>query len=42
MPSIAVFNSSEDTIEILKTALEQNGYAVAAATSPTSRGVRST
>jgi CheY-like chemotaxis protein len=30
MPSIAVFNSSEDTIEILKTALEQNGYAVAA------------
>jgi CheY-like chemotaxis protein len=30
LPSIAVFNSSEDTIEILKVALEQQGYAVAA------------
>jgi len=30
LPSIAVFNSSEDTIEILKIALEQQGYTVAA------------
>ena len=30
LPSIAVFNSSEDTIEILKVALEEKGYAVAA------------
>ena len=29
LPSIAVFNSSEDTIEILKIALEEHGYAVA-------------
>ena len=30
LPSIAVFNSSEDTIEILKTVLEEQGFAVAA------------
>ena len=30
LPSIAVFNSSADTIEILKIALEEKGYAVAA------------
>ena len=29
MPSIAVFNSSEDTIEVLKMALEEHGFAVA-------------
>lgn len=29
MPSVAVFNSSSDTIEILKLALEEGGYAVA-------------
>ena len=29
LPSIAVFNSSADTIEILKLALEEQGYAVA-------------
>jgi CheY-like chemotaxis protein len=29
LPSIAVFNSSEETIEILKLALEDQGYAVA-------------
>jgi two-component system response regulator len=29
MTSIAVFNSSEDTIEILKIALEEHGFAVA-------------
>ena len=28
LPSIAVFNSSEETIEILKIALEEQGYAV--------------
>ena len=31
LPSIAVFNSSEDTIEFLKVALEEQGYAVTAA-----------
>ena len=31
LPSIAVFNSSEDTIEFLKVALEEQGYAVSAA-----------
>ena len=30
LPSIAIFNSSEDTIEILKLALEEQGFAVAA------------
>jgi len=29
LPSIAVFNSSAETIEILKIALEEQGYAVA-------------
>ena len=29
MTSVAIFNSSEDTIEILKIALEEHGYAVA-------------
>jgi CheY-like chemotaxis protein len=29
LPSIAVFNSSADTIEILKLALEEQGYVVA-------------
>src|SRR5262249_54116743 len=29
LPSIVVFNSSSDTIEILKLALEERGYAVA-------------
>jgi len=29
LQSIAVFNSSEDTIEVLKAALEEQGYAVA-------------
>ena len=29
LQSVAVFNSSEDTIEVLKLALEENGYAVA-------------
>jgi len=29
LPSIAVFNSSADTIEVLKLALEEHGYAVA-------------
>jgi len=29
MTSVAVFNSSEDTIEILKIALEEHGYTVA-------------
>ena len=28
LPSIAVFNSSSDTLEVLKLALEQDGYAV--------------
>src|SRR5437867_8980985 len=28
LPSIAVFNSSSDTLEVLKLALEQEGYAV--------------
>jgi len=30
LPSIAVFNSSADTIEVLKLALEDSGYSVAA------------
>jgi CheY-like chemotaxis protein len=29
LPSIAVFNSSEDTIEVLKVSLEDHGFAVA-------------
>ena len=29
LPSIAIFNSSEDTIEVLKLALEEQGYAIA-------------
>ena len=29
LPSIAIFNSSEDTIEVLKLALEERGYAIA-------------
>ena len=29
LPSVAVFNSSEDTIEVLKLALEDQGFAVA-------------
>jgi CheY-like chemotaxis protein len=29
LPSIAVFNSSADTIEVLKLALEDSGYSVA-------------
>lgn len=31
LPSVAVFNSSAETIEILKLALEEQGYAVATA-----------
>jgi CheY-like chemotaxis protein len=29
LPSVAVFNSSSDTIDVLKVALEESGYAVA-------------
>lgn len=29
LPSVAVFNSSQDTIDVLKLALEERGYAVA-------------
>ena len=29
LPSVAVFNSSQDTIELLKVALEERGFAVA-------------
>lgn len=31
LPSVAIFNSSEDTIEVLKIALEQEGYVVSSA-----------
>ena len=30
LPSIAIFNSSEDTIEVLKVALEDQGFAISA------------
>jgi CheY-like chemotaxis protein len=30
LPSIAIFNSSEDTIEVLKVALEDEGFAISA------------